>query len=116
MPHTPQGEEALQLQPVEVFLRGDLAGEVFEFVTLELVVFKIGLTASGQQGCFGLEVFAHQRLESLKGLSEGRVEGLGTRLTFPALAVPGQHNALGQQALVLGVDDFVADAEPIFRN
>ena len=41
MAHTPQGEKALTLQPVEILGRGNLASQELELVALAAMVFKL---------------------------------------------------------------------------
>jgi hypothetical protein len=114
--HAPKGNKALQFQPVEILGGGHFTGEIVKFFAFDLVVFKGLWVATGQQRCFGLEVLVRKRLEMVEGLVKRLGTGLATvtvtvTVTVTAKAAIGEHIALGQQRLVLGVDEPVADTE-----
>ena len=105
MPQAPEGDEALQLEPVEVPGRHDLAREVVELRLFDPVVFGIGVAQFGQQRGLALQVLADEGLERF----EVGVEALLVRCTAALEAVPGKSLAQDQQAAVLGVDVLVPD-------
>ncbi|MDZ7590374.1 MAG: hypothetical protein U5L05_06685 [Rubrivivax sp.] len=94
MPQTPEGDEALQFEPVEVPGRHDLAREVVELLVFDPVVFGIGVAQRRQQRGLVVQVLADQGLERF----EVRIEALLVRRTAAFKAVPGEPLAQVQQA------------------